>query len=234
MSDSKPDIVIYGSPVSPFARKVAATCVIKQIPFEIEAVNIFAMPDWFLEISPMRRIPVLRDRSIATEGPEGTIADSSAICAYLEKKCPDPAVYPAEAYSHGRALAIEEFADTSLAAAGGMGIFRPIFFSITQGKEPDLDTARETWASKMPPLFDYLEKTLGDAEFFAGDQMSIADIAVTCCLMQVSLVAETPLDAWPKFAAHFERMQAYPAIAGPFAKAEGFVRKALPERFDLT
>ncbi len=234
MSDSQPDIVIYGSPVSPFARKVMATCLIKGIPFELEAVNIFAMPDWFLEISPMRRIPVMRDRSIANEGPDGTIADSSAICAYLEKKVPEPAIYPAEAYAHGRALAIEEYADTTLAMAGGMGIFRPIFFSITQGKEPDLETAKATWAEKLPPVFDYLEETLGDGEFFAGDALSIADIAVTACFMQIQFVAKTPLDNWPNLAAFLERMQKHPAIAGPFTKAEGFVRKALPEPFDLT
>ena len=234
MSDSKPELIVYGSPVSPFVRKVAATCLIKEAPYTIEAVNIFAMPDWFLEISPMRRIPVLRDRSIAEEGVDGTIADSSAICAYLEKKYPSPSIYPTEPYAYGRALAIEEYADTSLALAGGMGIFRPIFFSITQGKEPDLATAKATWAEKLPPVFDYLEKTLGDADYFAGDALSIADIAVTCCLMQVSLVAQTPLDNWPNFAAFFDRMQTHPAIAGPFAKAEGFVRKALPERLDLT
>ncbi|MEM7665594.1 MAG: glutathione S-transferase family protein [Pseudomonadota bacterium] len=234
MSDTSPDFVIYGSPVSPFARKVAATCIEKGAAFDIEPVNIMAMPDWFPEISPMKRIPVLRDRSIAEDGIDGTIADSSAICAYIEKKHPQPPIYPEDAFTHGRALFIEEYADTALAPAGGLGIFRPIFFAIVQGKEPDLETARETWATKMPPVFDYLESALGGREFFAGDALSIADISVTCVLMQVSLVAETPLDNWPGLAAHFKRMQARPSIAGPYAKAEGFVRKALPTRFNLT
>lgn len=234
MSDSNPDFVIYGSPVSPFVRKVAAVCIEKGVPFEIEAVNVFDPPQWFLDISPMKRIPVLRDRSIAKEGVAGTVADSSAICALIEKKHPEPAAYPRDPYLHGRALFIEEYADTALAPAGGLGIFRPIFFAINQGKEPDIATARESWATKLPPVFDYLEATLGDGEFMAGDALSIADIAVTCCFMQVSLVAETPLDGWPKLAAYLERMQARPSIAGPFAKADGFIRKALPERINLT
>ncbi|MEL6528770.1 MAG: glutathione S-transferase family protein [Pseudomonadota bacterium] len=234
MSDTSADFVVYGSPVSPFVRKVAATCIEKNVAFDIEAVNVFDPPEWFLAISPMKRIPVLRDRSIAEEGVEGTVADSSAICALIEKKHPDPALYPADPYLHGKALFIEEYADTALAPAGGLGIFRPIFFAITQGKEPDLDTAREAWATKMPPVFDYLEATLGDAEFMAGEALSIADISIVCCFMQVSLVAETPLDQWPNLAAYLERMRERPSIAGPFAKAEGFIRKALPERFNLT
>lgn len=234
MNETPSDLVIYGSPVSPFVRKVAAVCIEKGVGFDIEPVNVFDPPEWFREISPMKRIPVMRDRSIAEEGVGGTIADSSAICGYIEAKHPSPALYPAEPYAHGRALFIEEYADTALAPAGGLGIFRPIFFAVSKGEAPDLDTAREAWATKMPPVFDYLDGALDENEFFAGDAFSIADISVACCLMQVSLVAETPLDTWPRLAAHFERMQARPSIAGPFAKAEGAIRKALPERFDLT
>lgn len=86
MSETAPDLVIYGSAVSPFVRKAAACCILKGAAYEIEAVNVFAPPQWFRDISPMKRIPVLRDRSIAAEGIGGTIADSSAICAYIEKK----------------------------------------------------------------------------------------------------------------------------------------------------
>jgi glutathione S-transferase len=234
MTEATPDLVIYGSPVSPFVRKVAAVAIEKGAAFEIEGVDIFNPPEWFREISPLKRIPVLRDRSVAEEGVAGTIADSSAICAYIEKKHPSPAMYPAEAYAHGRALFIEEFADTSLAMAGGIGIFRPIFFSLLQGKEPDLEKARKSWAEDMPPLLTWLDGALGDSEFFAGDALSIADFAVTCVLAQVALVAEMPLDAYPSLSAHYDRISTRPSVTGTFAKAEGFVRKTLPTRFDLT
>lgn len=234
MTQDAAELVFYGSPVSPFVRKVAAICLEKDVPFDIEPVNVFDPPQWFTDISPMKRIPVMRDRSIAAEGKGGTIADSSAIAAYIEKKHSAPSLYPEDAFAYGRALTIEEYADTVLAAAGGLGIFRPIFFSVNQGKDPDLEKARESWSQQMPPIFAYLDETLGDAEFYAGGALSIADISVACVLMQVSLVAETPLDDYPALSAHFDRMQARPSIAGPYAKADAFVRKVLPERFDLT
>ena len=234
MHDSRPDLVIYGSPVSPFVRKVAGLCITKGVAYEVEPVNVFDPPQWFRDISPMKRIPVLRDRSVAGEGVAGTNPDSSAICAYIEKKHPAPALYPADPMALGEALFIEEFADTSLAVAGGLGIFRPIFFAVSKGQEPGLDKARDAWANQLPPVFDVLEARLGGRAFFAGDALSIADITVACVLMQVSLVAETPLDQWPALAAHFAAMQSLPAIAEPYAAADKIIRKALPTRFDLT
>lgn len=234
MSDSRPDLVIYGSPVSPFVRKVAGLCIEKGVDYEVEAVNVFDPPQWFRDISPMKRIPVLRDRSVAEEGVAGTIADSSAICAMIERKHPVPALYPADPMALGEALFIEEYADTSLAAAGGLGIFRPIFFAVSKGEEPDLPKARDGWANQLPPIFDVLETRLAGREFFAGEALSIADITVTTVLMQVGLVAETPLELWPGLAAHFAAMQARPSIAKPYAAAEKVIRKALPTRFDLT
>jgi len=234
LSDQKPDFVIYGSPVSPFVRKVAATCIEKGVDYEIESVNVFDPPQWFRDISPMKRIPVLRDRSIAEEGIAGTIADSSAICAMIEKKHPSPALYPADPYAHGQAIFIEEYADTALAMAGGMGIFRPIFFAASKGEKPDLDKARDSWANQMPPVFTALDRALDGRDWFAGDALSIADIAVACVLMQVSLVAKTPLGDYPRLADHFERMKERKSIAGPYAEADEAIRKALPDRFDLT
>ena len=234
MSDSRPDLVIYGSPVSPFVRKVAGVCIAKGVGYAVEPVNVFDPPQWFRDISPMKRIPVLRDRSVAEEGVAGTIPDSSAICAFIEKKHPTPALYPADAMAQGEALFIEEFADTSLAMAGGLGIFRPIFFAVSKGEEPGLDKARDSWANQLPPVFDVLEARLGGRAFFAGDALSIADITVACVLMQVALVAEMPLERWPGLAAHFAAMQALPLIAEPYAAAETIIRKALPTRFDLT
>ena len=227
------ELVIYGSPVSPFVRKALAVCAEKNLDFELGQVNVFDPPDWFREISPMVRIPVLRDNTIATEGPNGTIADSSAICAYVERKHPENALYPKDAFQYGRALWIEEYADSLLAATGGGGIFRAIFFSLMQGKDPDLDTARETWTEKMPPILEYLDEALGDGEFYAGDVISIADITVTCCLMQVALVARLDLGKYPALEAHYARMAERPSIAQPYAQAEEFIRKSVPEPFDL-
>lgn len=90
MTDTPADLVIYGSPVSPFVRKVAAVAIEKGAAFEIEAVNVFDPPEWFREISPMKRIPVLRDRSIATEGLTAPLPTVQPFAAISSANIPRP------------------------------------------------------------------------------------------------------------------------------------------------
>ena len=148
---------VYGASLSPFVRKVRVFLAEKGLDYTLEQVNIFPAPDWFVEISPLKRIPVLRDES---DGQNVTFPDSSVICAYLEKKEGGPALYPADPRDYGRALWLEEYCDSEMAATAGMGVFRPIVVNKLMGKEPDRETADKTVAEKLPRFFDYLEKEL--------------------------------------------------------------------------
>ncbi len=206
-------LILYGAPLSPFVRKVDITLREKGVPFELEPVNIMPMPDWFQEISPARRIPVLRDTEIGKEGTLGTIPDSSAICAYLERRFPEPALTPSDPYLYGRTIWIEEFCDSELMTPIGMGIFRSIQFARFQGKEPDVDTAKRTYAEKLPRPLDYLEGELEYGEFLVGDAFTLADITLAAVLTQLELVGG-PLDAtrWPRIAAHMERTRQRPSF----------------------
>ncbi|GAB5482063.1 MAG: glutathione S-transferase family protein [Parasphingorhabdus sp.] len=228
------EIVLYGSPLSPFQRKTEAILALKGLDYDCVAINIMAMPDWYLEISPLARIPALRDMSIGTEGTAGTIADSSAMCGYLEKKCPQPAAYPDDPFLYGRALWLEEYADSVLAMNGGGGVFRPIIFSAMSGKEPDLETARKTWNEKLPPLWDYLEGELDGGKYFLGDQLSIADISIAAQLMQTDLIAGPP-DAgkWPSLVAFLEAMNAHEVFQRNLSACQKMLAKMVPEKFDL-
>jgi glutathione S-transferase len=200
-------LILYGAPLSPFVRKADALLREKGAPFELESVNIMPMPDWFKEISPARRIPVLRDTEVGKEGPLGTIPDSSAICVYIEQKFPEPAFYPGDPYERGRAVWLEEYCDTELAAPLGLGIFRPIQFNRFMGKEPDVEAARKAYSKQLPRPLDYLESEIGGREFLVGGALSIADVSLACQLAQLELVAG-PLDAerWPGVAGLVERV----------------------------
>lgn len=228
-------LIRYGAPLSPFVRKADVVMREKGLEFETESVNIMPMPDWFLEISPARRIPVLRDTSIGVEGPAGTIPDSSAICAFIERLHPEPAAYPADAYACGRAVWYEEWADTELAQVVGLGIFRPIMFPIMAKKEPDLDAARKTWNERLPKLFDYLEGELngeqGTDGFLVGASLSIGDVAVACQLAQLDFVVGTPDKArWPLVVSFIETITA----RSSFQPMLTICRKIVKQKFDLS
>jgi len=208
------DLVVMGLKGSPFVRKVQVLLAEKGVDFEIQMLSPFPAPDWYAEINPAKRIPTLRDRSIGSEGEAGTLPDSSPICAYLERKHPEPALYPKEAFAYGRALWLEEYADSLLAGAVGMGVFRPLVMGPMMGKKPDHETAEKTIRESMPPLFDYLTRQLGDLEFLCGGAFSIADISV-CTQFVNYFHAGAPIDPerWPRLADYVARIHSRPSFS---------------------
>ncbi|NCF34514.1 MAG: glutathione S-transferase family protein [Proteobacteria bacterium] len=228
------DFVVYGTPVSPFVRKVEAILRIQGIAYDFENINIMDMPDWFLEISPARRIPVLRDRSVGSEGASGTIADSSAICLYLDRKL-NAGFYGDTAFDAGRIAALEEYADTELAQPVGMKLFRPILFPRFAGQPSDVETARHTYQNDLPRLFDYLEGELDGNEFFVGDRLSIADLSVGAQLTQLDLVVSSDYgDQWPALANHTKAMRAHLGFVDNLASCQKMLSRLVPEKVDLS
>lgn len=196
-------LTVLGAGVSPFVRKVRAFLIEKNAPYRHEPVNPFAPPEGWREISPLGRIPALRDG-------ERVINDSSVICQYLERRFPDPALYPKDDYDFARALWIEEFMDGGLVPIVGPKLFRTLVLQpLLTGKPVDDSTeaaARKTWDEEAAPLLDYLERTLGAREWFAGERISIADLAVASPFVNLRHAGYAPTrQRWPRLRGFLER-----------------------------
>ena len=220
------DLLLYGLKGSPFVRKVQVLLAEKGVDYEFEMLSPFPQPpDWYVEANPAKRIPMLRDRSIGSEGADGTLPDSSAICAYIERKHPQPALYPADAFEFGRALWLEEFADSDFAGRVGIGIFRPMIFPKMQGKDSDVETARKTLEQQLPPIFDYFEAQVGERNYLVGGAFSIADISVATQFGNLQLAGgSVDSGRWPRLAGYVQRTLARPS----FAECLESERKVLP------
>jgi glutathione S-transferase len=191
-------LIVYGGSLSPFVRKVRVVLIEKSIPYELDQVNPFAPPPGFKDISPLKRIPVLRD----TEAPEpNTLPDSSIICDYIEHKHPEPFLYPRDGYHRARALWFEEYADTVVGPAIGPGLFfERVVKKMLRGQTDEAIVAA-TLSDKLPKVFDYLNKEIGQKHYLVGDAFSIADIAVATHFVNLGHAGEA-VDArhWPDLA----------------------------------
>ncbi len=77
---------------SPFVRKVLLACEKKGLTYEDKVLVPFPKTPEFIAMNPLGKIPIL-------EISDGRfIADSSVICAYLEKVHPEPALMPDDLY----------------------------------------------------------------------------------------------------------------------------------------
>ena len=168
-------ITIHGVPLSVHTRKAIVTAILKKIDYRFEVV-IPVIPDnppanWST-LSPTGLIPVMQDGDF-------TLADSTAICLYLERKQPAPPILPADIRDYARALWFDAY-------AGGT-IFRhvvhPLFVQKIVGSEhpqgPDRQGGggrrSDERAAKNPSAISTGRST---GKFLVGNAMTLADIAI--------------------------------------------------------
>src|SRR5262245_50540105 len=145
---------VLGVGLSPFVRKVRVALAEKGVPYDIVPVFPQATDEEFRKISPLGKIPALRD------GDKG-FSDSSVINLYLEKKHPSPALYPSDPFEYARALWFEEYADSAMVNVIGPKIFfercvNPKFFNKPTNEEAVGKAVNE----ELPPVLQYLENQL--------------------------------------------------------------------------
>lgn len=203
-------IIVYGGSVSPFVRKVRVVLAEKSIEYTLEQINPFTPPPEFLAISPLKRIPVLRD----TDVPEpNTLPDSSIICDYLEHKYPNPPVYPKNPFDRARALWFEEYADSIVAQNVGGGLFFERIVKKMLRQQPDESVCQKTLTEKLPPLFDYLNKEVAGKQYLVGNAFSIADASIGTMFVNYAHAGES-LDAgrWSNLAKYVAQIHARPSF----------------------
>ncbi len=202
-----PSLTIIGGNVSPFVRKVRVFCAEKGIGHDLEPVNPFAAPDGFRDISPLGRIPVLRDG-------ERHVPDSSVICVYLERKNPEPALYPDDTDELTRTLWLEEYMDGGFVPKAGPNVFFPLVLRpMMTGEQPDETEPLRIAREELPPYYEYLENELGDEEFYVGGRLTLADIAVASPFVNLRHAGIAPeRTQFPKLRAFLDRIHARPSF----------------------
>jgi glutathione S-transferase len=214
-------LTLYGSNLSPFVRKVRVLLIEKGVNYTLDQINPFRQPPEFVEISPLKRIPVLRDSDL----PEpNTLPDSSVIADYLENKFPTPALYPKAPFARARALWFEEYADSGVFPVMGPGLFFERVVKKFQRGVTDPALCARTVQEKLPPFFDYLEREIRGKAFFVDEAYSIADIAVASVMANYRHSGEEiDLERWPAFAAHVAKILARPSFQAVLAEEQKLV-----------
>ena len=213
-------MILYGSSLSPYVRKVLAFAAEKGVELEVQPVTPGDPNPDFRLASPFGKMPGFRDGDYA-------LPDSSAIVHYLEAKFPQPALIPAEAEARGKTIWFEEFADTILVSCGARIFFNLIVAPRFLGKPGDPEAARQAELNDLPPILDYLERTLpGDDGYLVGDRLTLADIAVAGPFANFRHTnTQVDPDRYPRTVAYVERILARPSFASWIARETAFIAR---------
>ena len=200
-------LIIIGSYVSPYVRKVLACMNLKGLDYEVDPITPFFGNDEFRRLSPLCRIPVLIDGDFS-------ISDSSVICDYLEDAYPGHALFPSDAKQRAKARWFEEFADTRLGDLLIWSLFyQKVVRPLVWGEPTDEQRVAKAMNEDIPAVLDYLEGELPDNGFLFGD-VGVADIAIASFFRNGDYAGfSVNASRWPRTAAFVERTLAHPCIA---------------------
>lgn len=211
MSASPPELRLWEHPLSPYAQKVKIGLAEKGVaftPMTPQALGSGDLPDEFRRTNYRGEVPVLLvgDR---------TVADSTIILELIEELFPDPPLLPKDPFERARARTIEEVCDTHFEAIN-WGLSEIVNFKRADGALAETLTARA--GEQIGRLHAWLERELGDAEWFGGAAFGWADLAVAPFVQGACGFGFAPREGGA-LAAWLRRCRARPSVAGVFEAA---------------
>ena len=179
--------------LSPYAFAVFLALHEKNIPFEIETVDLDQHAQFapaFVEKSLTAKVPVLEHNDFI-------LSESSAILEYLEELVPTPAIYPQTMQARARARQIQAWLRTDLTALRSERSTEVVFI------QPTHSPLSESAKKAADKLFFIAEKLLTpNAEFLFG-KWTIVDAELA--LMLQRLIQNG--DAVPERLKHYAQQQ---------------------------
>lgn len=180
---------LYYARPSIYARPVWLTLLEKQLTFELVPIDLGGQQfeSDFLAVNPFGHVPVLNDGDFR-------VIESLAILDYLEARYPQPALLPTEASALARVRMVQQVALNELLPA----LFKLLIHD-ERLKEPSMEV--EYAQLRAVTSLDFLESLLGEAQYFAGNQLTLAEIVAGTMVHQmpdlgVSLARYPRLQSW--------------------------------------
>ena len=185
-----PKLSLISHKLCPYVQRAVIALNEKGVAFERIDIDLGNKPDWFLKISPLGKVPVLR---VGIGDGEAVLFESNVICEYIEDTQDGAKLHPQDPLLRGQHRAWMEFGSTILSELWGLE---------TTGDPAIFESKRVAVAAK----FARVEQGLGSGPFFAGEHFSLVDAAfapifryfdVFDTLIDLSIFADTPrVRAW--------------------------------------
>ena len=140
----------------PFVQRSIIVLKEKQVEFDIRYIDLRNKPQWFLDISPTGKVPVL-------QVDDQVLFESSAINEYLDEEF-SPQLHPADSLTRARNRAWIEMANQLSSSQ----------FGFTMAKE---EPSYHQNIDKTHAVLQQLERQMGEGPFFNGPEFALIDAA---------------------------------------------------------
>jgi glutathione S-transferase len=204
-------MILIGQYDSPFVRRVGIALTLYAMPFEHRPWSTFGDADRIRQYNPLTRVPTL----VLDDG--DVLVDSHIILDYLDSLIPpERRMFPAAEPERHRALKIA-------ALATGLADKAVSLFYETRLHRQVSDLWVERCRTQIFSVLGVLDadRAAQASEYWLGDRIGHADIAVACALRFVgdALPGMIALSDFPALESHAERLEALPVfrtVSQPF------------------
>lgn len=163
-----PNFKLYTSPLSPYGHRVEMCLLEKNISFERIYVDLGNKPDWFIQLSPLGKAPILQIEN-------QVLFDSIAICEYLEETFKEVALHPVDPIQKAINRGWMDFSN---------GLVSSIFqLASTQNIE-----SFEAKILEIKDKINHFDNNLPTTKFFNGDNISIIDICMVSAIIPFTFI----------------------------------------------
>ena len=175
-------LTLISFPTCPFVQRAVIALKEKQVPFEVVYIDLADKPDWFLAMSPLGKVPVLK---VERDGHEPAIVfESAVILEYLEETASGAPLHPQDPLERAQHRSWIEF---------GSQLLGDLWRLSSAKDDAELEAARQALLAKLERL-----EAVISSPFFAGEQFSLVDAVYAPAFRQldaIDSVAPTGLTA---------------------------------------
>jgi glutathione S-transferase len=174
---------LFHVPLSPFCRKVRLSLAEKKIEVELVEERYWEGDPDFLRRNPAAKVPVLKLDGLL-------MAESAAICEYLEETRPSPSLMPTdpEARYEVRRL-VGWFDDKFHNEVTSKLLYERVNKKVMGSGYPDSRNVKDG-AKAIKYHLDYMGWLLDHRRWLAGDDMTLADFAAAAHLSSLDYISD--------------------------------------------
>ena len=204
---------LYHLWLSPFSRKVRLVLAEKDLTFHMEVEQTWERRREFLALNPTGEVPVL------VELDNTVLADSMAICEYLEEQTPEPNLIGMRPYDRAEVRRLVAWFDQKFNFEVTDKLVNEKVMKRFLGLgEPDSREIRAAQANIHTHL-DYIAFLTDRRFWLAGEQMTLADITAAAHISSVDYLGDVPWADYKSAKNWYARMKSRPSFQGILADA---------------
>lgn len=197
---------LYHLWLSPYSRKVRIMLAEKGVGFEMRLERVWERRQEFLALNPAGKVPVL------VEGDGTVLADSYAICEYIEETHPEPPIIGRKPLFRAEVRRIVAWFDEKFAKEVTSNLlFEKVVKRFLGMGAPNSDAIR-AGNRNIHYHLDYIGYLTEQRNWLAGDDFSLADIAAAAHISCLDYLGDVPWSEHERAKDWYARVKSRPSF----------------------